>query len=145
MKSSLSKNKTSLVLIAIVAFFLAWVIVKQFSAAPSSKVGKIMAEAAKKVNSSCPLMVDSETRLDNAKAIGDREFRYNYTLVNGTGLNTDIRAMKNYMEPLLVRNVKNDPNLSIYRKHAVTMAYYYYFSNGDLAIKIEITPDKYGE
>jgi hypothetical protein len=145
MSSSPSKSKTRLVLIAIVSFLLAWLIMKQFLNAPSSKIGKIMTAAAKKVNSSCPLMVDSETRLDHVSIVGDKAFRYHYTLVNKTSANTDVSGMKNYLEPLLVRNVKNNPNLSIYREHDVTIAYYYYFRNGDLAMKIEVTPEKYRE
>lgn len=43
---------------------------------------KVMVEAMNMVNKACPMMVDSETRLDNTTVIPPKTFQYNYTLVN---------------------------------------------------------------
>jgi hypothetical protein len=41
--------------------------------------------AANELNKSCLMMVDQDTRLDNAVALPENVFQYNYTLICGKG------------------------------------------------------------
>jgi len=104
---------------------------------------KAMLEAADEINKSCPMMVDKETRLDNAAALPDNVFQYNYTLINANKSDIDIEDFTNYMEPIIVNNVKTNPDLKIYRENKVTMSYYYKDKNSLFLTKIVVTPDKY--
>ena len=104
---------------------------------------KAMMEAASELNTSCPIMVDGETRLDNAMALPDKVFQYNYTLINMEKASVNIDELASYLEPIIVNNVKTNPDLKIYRDNKITMAYYYKDKNGVYLTKIEATPDKY--
>ena len=57
-----------------------------------------MMAAASELNKSCPMMVDQDTRLDNAIALPENVFQYNYTLVNLTKDELDLEKFTAYME-----------------------------------------------
>ena len=44
-----------------------------------------MMAAASEINKTCPIMVDQYTQLDNALALPDNSFQYNYTLIDISG------------------------------------------------------------
>ncbi|MDA3905465.1 MAG: hypothetical protein PF484_05255 [Bacteroidales bacterium] len=115
----------------------------QKNSAKNSSFEKIMQEAANELNKTCPVMVDSETRLDNAEVVGGDTFKYNYTLLNSLRSEMDLEGTVEYLEPLLVDQVKSNSALQIYRENKITMAYYYYDRNGELAFNIAVSPDKY--
>lgn len=104
---------------------------------------KIMQEAANKLNKTCPILVDSETQLDNVEIVNGDTFKYNYTLLHSIRSEMDMEGTVKYLEPLLVKQVKSNSAMAIYRENKITMAYYYYDKNGDLAFKIIVSPDKY--
>lgn len=102
-----------------------------------------MQEAANKLNKTCPILVDSETQLDNVEIVNGDTFKYNYTLLHSIRSEMDMEGTVKYLEPLLVKQVKSNSAMAIYRENKITMAYYYYDKNGDLAFKIIVSPDKY--
>jgi hypothetical protein len=123
---------------------IAFVLIQQlFFKAPS--FDKVMMKAASELNKTCPIMVDKETRLDNAVSLPGQIFQYNYTLVNMVKDSMNIPDLQNYLEPIITNNVKTNPDLKVYRDHKITMAYYYKDKNGVFVLKIAVTPDKYGQ
>ena len=102
-----------------------------------------MMEAASELNKTCPIMVDKDTQLDNAVAMPDNVFQYNYTLVNLEKSQVNIDTVKKYIEPGLINSVKTNPDLKNYRDNKVTMAYSYKDKNGVFILKISVTPDLY--
>ncbi|MBF0647375.1 hypothetical protein IR083_00890 [Dysgonomonas sp. GY75] len=64
-----------------------------------------MMEAAGELNKSCPVMVDEETRFDNAIAMPNKTFQYNYTLLNFEKESTDTILVKNALEPSILNSV----------------------------------------
>ena len=138
------KNKTIQSVTGIVVGIIVMVLVQQvFFSKPS--FDKIMMEAASEINKSCPLMLDQDTRLDNTMALPGNVFQYNYTLVNMEKETVDEVDLKNYLESNIVNNIKTNPDLKPYRDNKVTMSYVYRDKDGHFLIKIEATPDKYGE
>ncbi|MCC6690963.1 MAG: hypothetical protein IT235_05470 [Bacteroidia bacterium] len=129
-------------IVGIIAFWLAYWGVQQLFFKPPS-FDKVMMQAASELNKTCPLMVDSETRLDNAVALPDNAFQYNYTLVNITKAEVSIDTIKKYVEPIIINNVKTNPDMKIYRDKKVTMIYYYKDKNGEFAHKFSVTPEMY--
>lgn len=135
-------NKNLKIVIILVIFGLSSVLAKQlFFNDPAFK--KVMLEAASELNQSCPMMVDEETRLDNANVMGDDTFQYNYTLVNLEHSSVNISEMENFLEPMIVNLVRTNPDLEIYRENNITMAYNYKDRNGQFLLRILVTPDKY--
>jgi hypothetical protein len=137
------RNKILGTIVGIVVFGLAYVAAQQFFKSPS--FDKALMEAAGELNKSCPFMVDQDTRLDNAMALPRNIFQYNYTLVNLDKSDVNIDTVKKYFEPVLINNVKTNPDLKLYRDNKVTMAYNYKDKNGVFVLKINITPDVYAE
>jgi hypothetical protein len=106
---------------------------------------KAMMQAASELNKTCPIMIDKETRLDNALALPGNVFQYNYTLVNAIKDSIDIASFEEYMKPLITNMVKTNPDLKLYRDNEVTMTYYYKDMNGVFIAKISITKDLYAD
>jgi len=104
---------------------------------------KAMMKVASELNKSCPLMIDQETRLDNAIALPGNIFQYNYTLVNMEIALTDTLEMKNALEPNIVNFVKTNPQMKVQRDYKTTVNYYYKDKNGIFLFLISVTPDKY--
>ncbi len=119
-------------------------LVKQFLFAPPS-FDKIMMQAASKINESCPIMVDQDTRLDNAIALPDNTFQYHYTLVNWVKDSIDIEDFEDYMQQTILNNIKTNPDMKIYRDNETTIAYYYKDMNGVFITKISISADQYSD
>lgn len=106
---------------------------------------KAILKAVSELNKSCPIMVDQQTRLDNAIALPGKVLQYNYTLVNWYKDSIDVQAFEQYMKPVLINLVKTSPNLKIYRDHNATLSYSYKDKNGVFVDLIPITPDLYKE
>lgn len=108
-------------------------------------------EAADHINSTmCPLMVDSETRLDRSDAVPDSKdliFQYSYTMVNYSKreieqkLNMD--TFKDIMDKQLIKLVSETDELELYRKNNVIFKYVYYDKNHIYLFCVTIGPDKY--
>jgi hypothetical protein len=138
------RNKTIGVVVGIMAFALAYFGVQQVFFKPQT-FDKAMMEAASELNKSCPLMVDQHTRLDNAVAMPNNIFQYNYTLVNLDKSEVNIDTVRKYVQPGIINNVRTNPDLKPYRDNNVTMAYNYRDKNGIFVLKIDVTPDLYSE
>jgi len=142
-KTSNKKKIIGTVIGTIVGVLIAFIIQQQFFKAPS--FDQVLVKTASELNKSCPVMVDSETRLDNAVAMPDNVFQYNYTLVNMEKDSVNIQDFEEYMQPQILNNVKTNPDLKLFRDNKVTMSYYYKDSKGIFISKISITPDQYKE
>lgn len=139
-----NRNKIIGTVVGIVVFGLSYLAVQQLFFKPVS-LDKAMMEAASELNKTCPIMVDQDTRLDNAVALPGNIFQYNYTLVNLYKSEVNIDTVKKYFEPGIINNVKTNPDLKVYRDNKVTMAYYYKDKNGEFVLKISVTPDMYAD
>ena len=138
MKNHLVKYSYRVVVLFSVIYFIS-------SCSAETSFAKVMSQSANELNKSCPMMVDKDTRLDNAIAIEDKTFQYNYTLINLNKSTLDIENFRSYMKPIIVNSVSSNPDLKIYRDNNVTMSYYYKDKNGEFLTKIEVTPELYSE
>lgn len=118
-----------------------WGVQQMFFKQPS--FNKEMMQVASELNKTCPIMVDDQTRLDNAVALPGNSFQYNYTLINLTKSEVNIDTIKKYLEPSIINNVRTNPGLKIYRDNKVTMIYYYKDKLGVFVHKLEVTPEMY--
>jgi hypothetical protein len=104
---------------------------------------KILMSAASEINKTCPIMIDQETRLDNALAMPNNTLQYNYTLINLDKSDIIVDTLKKYIEPNIINNIKSNPDLKAYRDNKTTMTYYYRDKDGDFVYKLEVTPEMY--
>ena len=106
---------------------------------------KAMMAAASQVNESCPIMIDSETRLDNAIALPNKVFQYNYTLINYSKQDLNLEEVKEQIEPGIVNFVKTNPDMKIQRDFKSTIKYAYKDKDGIHLFTIEVSPEMYKE
>ncbi|MDR2065226.1 MAG: zinc ribbon domain-containing protein [Prevotellaceae bacterium] len=126
----------------VIAFFLVCFIVKLiFFNAPA--VDKELLQTASEMNKMCPVMVDSETRLDNTSVKPGKVFQYNYTLVNMSKDNVDTVELKNILEPGIINSLKSSPDMQYQRDHNVTLNYSYKDKNGFHLFVITVPADRY--
>ncbi|BAX80635.1 hypothetical protein [Labilibaculum antarcticum] len=104
---------------------------------------KAMMEIASELNESCPIMVDQETRLDNAIAMQDNKFQYNYTLVNVVKDSINIEELKNNLSPTIVNFVKTNPDMKNIRDHETIVNYSYKDMTGVFLFTISVKPIEY--
>ena len=136
------QNKVFKNFAGIIAAILGYILVKYIVFAPQ-QFEAVLNKTAQKVNEKCPMMVDSETRLDNAVILPEKIIMYNYTLVNVSKASFSINAAKQYMTTRLVNNVKTNPDLKVFRDNKVSMHYSYKDKNGTHLFNIEINPSHY--
>lgn len=142
-KTSNTKRLIGSVVGAVVGVLIAVFIQQQFFKEPT--FDKMLMKVASELNESCPVMVDGETRLDNAVTLPGNVFQYNYTLINLPIDSINIQEFEKYMQPQILNNVKTNPDLKLFRENEVTMSYYYKDSKGTFISKITITPEQYSE
>ena len=104
---------------------------------------KVMMESANEINKVCPVMVDNGTRLDNAIALPNNVFQYNYTLVDLVKDSINIDGLKNYLEPTIINTVKTNPEMKVVRENKTTVNYYYKDKVGVYLFTISVTPEQY--
>lgn len=144
MEQTEKRKKNIGTIIGLVVGAVTLVLVQQFFfKAPT--YDQVMMHAASEINKSCPIMVDQETRLDNAVALPENIFQYNYTLVNMEKGAIDVAQLENSLKPTLISNVKTNPDMKINRDNKTTMGYYYKDKNGEFLFKILVTPDLYAD
>jgi hypothetical protein len=117
------------------------------SSADSAAIyAQLLVSDANELNSQCPIMVDKETRLDNAQPmVKENTLRYNYTFIDREKKYfKDIPKVKDRLAPGIINVVKTNPDLEIYRQHQTTLEYYYKDKNGEFLFSVVVTPDLYG-
>ena len=140
--NKMDKKKIIGMIVGAVAFLIAYFAVQQvFFKAPT--FDKQMMQIASELNKSCPMMVDAETQLDNAVALPENTFQYNYTLVNLERETVEISELENYLQPIILNNIKTNPDLKTFRDNDVIMAYNYKDRNGEHLFKLSFKPENY--
>ena len=134
-------QKTISVVIGVVFAILAFFAVQQFFKSPT--LNKELVKLASDMNRTLPMMVDSETRLDNTTAYPNNTFRYTYTLVNIDKESIDIIGFKKLLEPHIINELKANPQMQWQRDNKVTLDYYYKDKNGIHLFTITVKPEQY--
>ncbi len=137
------KNKYNLKTIAGLAFgLIIAILVQQYFFKPPS-FDKQMMQVASELNKTCPIMVDAETQFDNAVALPEKTFQYNYTLINIYKDSIDIEKLEEYLKPVILNTIKTNPDLKSFRDNNVVISYNYKDKDRAHVLKLTFTPDQY--
>ena len=142
MTDSSKNSKNYLVILGIIVGFAIVIVAQQFFSKKPA-FDQVMMEVASELNKSLPMMVDQETRLDNAMALPGNVFAYNYTLVSTVKDSLDIQYFNDVMSPMIINNVKTNPDLKFFRDNEASMQYSYKDMYGIFIAKIIITKEDY--
>jgi hypothetical protein len=128
--------------IGLIAFLVTSFFVQYVLFAPPT-LDKALMKAASEINKSCPILIDSETRLDNTITLPSNVFQYNYTLINKEKETVDIAILKKYLEPMITNTVRTNPDMKFQRDNKVTINYSYKDKDGNFLFTISVTPEQY--
>lgn len=138
------KKKLVVALVFVVSFVVAFFVVQQLVQRVFT-FDKVLMKTASELNKACPLMVDAETRLDNAAAMPNNTFQYNYSLMTLVKDSMDISGFEAFLIPQITNNIKTNPDMELFRVNQVTMNYKYVDKNGVFVTKISVGPEQYNE
>ena len=106
-------------------------------------IDKQLQQEAREKNRTCPQNVDQETRLDNTAAMPGNIFQYNYTLIRRMKDSIQIKDLRAYLEPSILKNIRTNPDLRYQRDNNVIFNFNYKDKLGVFVLKISITPEMY--
>ena len=112
-------------------------------AAESAAVLDQLHNAAREINSACPVQIDPATRLDSAQVLSEAALQFNYTLITASRDNIDLQQLEATTKPALIESVKTNSAMTDLRDHSITMVYNYRDMNGEYLLKIPVTPTDY--
>ncbi|MEZ0484745.1 hypothetical protein [Fibrella aquatica] len=101
--------------------------------------------AAREINSACPVQIDPATRLDSAQVLSGTELQFNYTLLTASRADFDVAALEATTKPGLIESVKTNTAMADLRDNSITMVYNYRDRNGEFLLKIPVTPLDYAQ
>lgn len=104
---------------------------------PTEKYIKI----AEAINSRTPYEYNRGLRLDSAKAISQKEFKYYYTLLNDP--NTSKGNFIGSSKPQIITNLKGSASTEEFKTDKMTIIYSYHKVDGSHFAEFEINADEY--
>jgi hypothetical protein len=136
-----TKSTLSAVAIFVVTFAVAFFGTKMLFGNSTDKELKKISE---QINKSCPINVDSETRLDSVSSFEGAKIQYHYTLVNVTREDTAFHSAeaKKFVLTQSQKSLDNNPQMADFRDKKVKMEYVYKDRNGKELFDFTITPTK---
>jgi len=112
------------------------------SCEPAPAEEKSLEEIVRKINTKCPVMIDSETRLEYLRVLPGG-LQYTYRLVHLSEIK-DTVAFKNLLWPGLLAAIRTDPDLKSMRDKSYTIVHRYESMEGKYLMAVRITPGDYG-
>lgn len=112
-----------------------------FEGKKESELNSVLIQVANDINLNLPMMVDSETRLDSTVGI-NKQFRYNYTMINYSAEELDPTAFTDAMQPRLINSVCTTKEMEIFMNNGIPVTYAYHGRNGKQVTTITIHPSQ---
>jgi hypothetical protein len=78
-----------------------------------------------KYNSSCPVMISDDIRMESVNELPDNTVQYDFTLVRVIKGNIDVAALKKSVEKEILAASKKNPSLEAFRDNDSTVIYHY--------------------
>jgi len=110
---------------------------------PSTTLNDDLIAAANNINAHAPIIIDSMLRFDRVDAVHGNTFQYNYTLVTLDKSQIDTNLLKTSGRQLLIDQMKQHPQSSIFRENGIVIEAKYADKNGNYVALISITPNEY--
>jgi hypothetical protein len=102
-----------------------------------------LADTVHEINQKCPVMVDSETRIDGLEVLGENTLRYNYSLVNVQRVNVDTSQFRRAMWPGILGMIRVSSDMQKLRDQNTTIEYSYKDRNGNHIYTFVVRPQDY--
>ena len=111
-----------------------------FEARGNVRFDQVLVELSKKINTTLPMQVDRETRIDSTVAGPGNRFTYLFTLVNFTGDVFDSAEFIEAKRKELINGYRTNPSMAELRRRQVELTYQYRDKNGNAVATIVVSP-----
>lgn len=101
-----------------------------------------LASAAEIMNKRCPEWVDPESRLDSVLLLQEGLCFY-YTLPNKENTQIASDAFTAYLLPGIIRNIRTNPRMEMFRDSSVVVLFNYRDRKGELITEFSVGPERY--
>jgi len=102
-----------------------------------------MIKVANEINSHAPIIIDSTMRFDRVNSIPGNIFQYNYTLLTLEKSQIDTTLLNTSGRQSMIEQLKQDPNISIFRENHIVLQSRYSDKNGKYVATVSIPPTEY--
>jgi hypothetical protein len=107
----------------------------------TAEMDRALVATMNKINSQAPVMVDRETRLDNANGL-NHQLQYNYTLIHVTAAQVAATDFAKLMQSQVYDAVCKTKAMQVFPKNGVPVSYTYRDMNGAEIGTFKITPEQ---
>ena len=136
------KNDYKLIMVLLVVFLAVIAIQKMLNNPAESQ--KRMLKVVESIKQTCPVIIDDETRLDSITLVsGYAEIVFYHTLLYMVNDTSIIAEFEERMNPLIIENTRNNPDLRIFRINNMVISNGYMDKNGEFMCKISVSPEVY--
>lgn len=106
-------------------------------------VESVLTRISAEMNSTMPIMVDKDTRLDETTGGPGRSFIYAYSLINNSKENLNLASLEQSMRPRILENYKINEQMKYFRDAEVKLHYRYEDKNGIFLFEIVVSPQDF--
>ena len=124
------------------AFFILFLSVVFIQCNTSEKIDNNAIKVVNKFNEKCPMMIDSETRMDGIDIKGNSVV-YKFTLINLLLENVDTSAFNKNLRPGIINSMKGNKDLDELKRINSVFEYYYKDRENKFIYSFKITPEDY--
>lgn len=136
------KTITIITLAVLLSIILSFVIFKIVSSSTKSNADSL-SELVENVNKMCPVMIDTETRLNKVSKSADKTVQFDLVLVNISSTQMDVELLKSRIEPTLVNEAKTNAQMKAFRDNQATLQYDFSDKNGTFLFSTVVKPEDY--
>ena len=137
------KNDYKIIITLLIVFGVIIFIQKTYYSSATSE--RKMLKSISEINLLCPLMIDGNIRLDSIYIPNESEIIYNYSLIDMIKDSMDIHEFEDYIKPLVISNIKSNPEFRIYKDNNVVISHDYKDKDGETVLLISVSPEIYNE
>ncbi|PID90262.1 MAG: hypothetical protein CSA97_03795 [Bacteroidetes bacterium] len=104
---------------------------------------KSLSEMADRIDKTCPVKMDRESRMDGVKLVEKTILQYELSLYKRAKKDLDIPALRKRLQKQVKRDIKRNKNFAQLREMGVTFRYIYRDMKGKYLLTLEFTPKDY--
>jgi hypothetical protein len=136
------KTITTITLAVLLSIILSFAIYKLVSSSPKTK-DESLSELVENVNKMCPVMIDTETRLNKVTVSADKTVQFDFVLVNISATQMDVELLKSRIEPSLINEVKTNAQMKAFRDNQAILQYDFSDKKGTFLFSTVVKPEDY--
>ena len=124
------------------AFFILFFSIVFVQCNTSQKIDNKAIKLVNKFNKKCPMMIDSETRMDGID-VKNNSIVYKFTLINLKLENVDTSTFNKNLRPGIINSIKENKDLDELKRINSVFEYYYKDLENKFIYSFKINPEDY--